>query len=72
MTLPTEGCEGQWEKKGRTWYGWSICPDCGVGRWVAESSIRKPMFTGRCAACHRRVIGRGHNRYFPGSPYAPR
>ena len=37
--------------KGRRWYQFIVCPDCGIGRWIAEKTIERPYFTGRCKRC---------------------
>ena len=32
-------------------YIWVVCPDCFNGRWVQETNVKHPCFTGRCNKC---------------------
>lgn len=37
---------------------WVVCSQCGKGRWVFMSSMRKKTFTGRCLTCNGKQVGK--------------
>jgi len=56
---------GDREKKGKFWFVWVICPDCGEGRWVQEGRMKMPTFTGRCNKCRLKIAKQEMGRFSP-------
>jgi len=38
------------------WYEFVVCPNCGLGRWIADNIVKRVCFTGKCKACHDKNI----------------
>lgn len=56
---------GDRKKIGRFWHVRVVCPICDEGRWVQESRVKMPNFTGRCKKCYVNIARQETTRFFP-------